>query len=82
MDIRTNDHHERNEAHITVDGQPKRIPSGEYRVSAFKNLVGIPTDYELEKVNQGVFHPIADNADICVDSGEIFVGHVRQGGSS
>lgn len=76
------DHTHQREVHITVDGQPKEVTGGEYLVSKFKALIGVPPDYELEHVIKGVFHPLADTAKICVENHEVFVGHVRQGGSS
>jgi len=74
--------HKGHEVEIIVNAKPKLIPKGKYRVSDFKELVGIPAEYELDKVANGQFEPLDDTADIHIKGGEEFVGHVRQGGSS
>jgi hypothetical protein len=70
------------EVEIKVDGQVKRVPCGTYLVSAFKQLVGVAADRELDIVHHNVFKPLDDNADITIHECEVFVSHVRTGGSS
>ncbi len=72
-------HHE---IDVKVDGKLKRVRAGTYRVSAFKALVGVSADYELDIVERDVFKPLDDNADITLHECEIFVSHPRTGGSS
>jgi hypothetical protein len=67
---------------ITVDDVQREIAPGDYLVSDFKHRFGVPADYELDVVVCGQFGPLADNAEIHIEGGEVFVGHVRRGGSS
>jgi hypothetical protein len=67
---------------ITVDGEAKEVPAGKYVVSQFKRLLGVPADYELDEVVHGEFRPLADEATIEVKEHDVFVSHVRRGGSS
>lgn len=67
---------------ITVDGSPQPIHAGEYRVSQLKTLIRVPAEYELDLVVHGEFRPLDDNAEIKIHGHEVFVSHVRRGGSS
>lgn len=67
---------------VTVDGVAKLVNKGKYVVSEFKAEVGVAPDLELDQVVDGVFQPLGDNAEIRIKGEEIFVSHVRQGGSS
>lgn len=77
-----NDKPEHKKVKFTVDGKPIVVEKHKYLVSEFKQAVGIPLDYELDKVIDGVFTPLVDTAEIHLKNGDIFVSHVRQGGSS
>ena len=74
--------HGHREIEVKVDGQPKRVPRGTYLVSAFKQLVGVAADRELDIVHHDVFKPLDDNAEITIHECEVFVSHARTGGSS
>lgn len=67
---------------VTVDGEIKHVMRGKYVVSEFKAAVGVPADYELDEVVEGEFRPLADDATIHIKGEEVFVSHVRRGGSS
>lgn len=67
---------------VTVDGKLIVLEKNKYLVSEFKQIVGVPPDYELDKVIDGVFTPLVDTAEIHLKKGDIFVSHVRQGGSA
>jgi hypothetical protein len=67
---------------VTVDGAARRVPKGKYLVSDFKALVDVPAEYELDSVEGGRFEPLADNATVHIKGEEVFVSHVRRGGSS
>jgi hypothetical protein len=69
-------------ATVTVDGQPKQVPKGEYVVSRFKQLVGVDSNRALDEVVNGEFKPLDDSAHIKIHGGELFVSHVRTGSSS
>lgn len=51
-------------------------------MSHFKTLIGVPADYELDKVIHGEFHALDDHAEIAVKAHDVFISHVRRGGSS
>jgi hypothetical protein len=67
---------------VTVDGEPKQVRAGRYRVSVFKKAVGVDPTYELEEVRDGVLVPLADDEHIRIHGCESFVSHVRGGASS
>jgi hypothetical protein len=67
---------------VTVDRQRKCVEAGVYVVSAFKALVGVAADRELDILKDGVFHPLDDDAKITIHGCETFVSHARTGGSS
>ena len=67
---------------VTVDGEIKHVRRGKYLVSEFKATIGVPADYELDEVVAGEFRPLADDATIHIKGEEVFVSHVRRGGSS
>jgi multidrug resistance efflux pump len=74
--------HRDGEIEVKVDGQVKRVPRGTYVVSVFKQLVGVAADRELDVVHHDVFKPLDDNAEITIHECEVFISHVRTGGSS
>jgi hypothetical protein len=67
---------------VTVDGTSHTVHRGSYVVSEFKRLVGVDPAKELEQVIHGEFKPLDDSAHIVIKGGEVFVSHVRTGGSS
>ena len=67
---------------VEVDKQFHEVRPGDYRVSAFKEIAGVPAAKELEQIIDGVMTPLSDDAIICIKGGEVFVSHVRRGGSS
>ena len=77
-----NDKPEHKHIMVTVDGKSFTVEKHKYLVSEFKQLAGVAPDYELDKVIDGVFTPLVDTAEIHLKNGDIFVSHVRQGGSS
>lgn len=67
---------------VVVDGHRKTVRSGKYIVAEFKATVGVPAEYELDEVVRGEFRPLNDDATIHIKGEEVFVSHVRRGGSS
>lgn len=67
---------------VTVDNKPFQVQEGEYIVSAFKALVGVPASKELDEVIHGELKPLDDTQHIHIKGGEVFISHARQGGSS
>lgn len=70
------------EVTVTVDGTEKKVHRGSYVVSEFKKLVDVDPSRELEEVIDGQFKSLDDGARIVIKGGEVFVSHVRTGGSS
>lgn len=77
-----NDKSEHKKVTVTVDGNSQVVDKHEYLVSEFKQLVGVPSDYELDQVVDGVFTQLVDTAKLHLKNGDIFVSHVRQGSSA
>ena len=75
--------HERHHlVEVIVDRHTKCVAPGSYIVSAFKEIVGVAADRELDILKGGALHPLEDNAKITIDGCEVFVSHARTGGSS
>lgn len=51
-------------------------------VADFKRLVKVDASLQLEQVVNGELVPLEDSAIIKIKGGEVFISHVRQGGSS
>lgn len=67
---------------VTVDTKTKTVHRGSWVVSVFKAEVGVSADRALDEVVGGEFKPLEDTQRITIKGGEVFVSHVRQGGSS
>lgn len=67
---------------VKVDEKLFTLEKHKYLVSEFKQLAGVPPDYELDHVADGIFVPLVDSTEIHLKNGDVFVSHVRQGGSS
>lgn len=81
-DIEKAEHDHHREIEVKVDGVMKKVRAGTYVVSAFKAAVGVAADRELDVVKHGELVPLDDNAEIKPHECEVFVSHVRTGGSS
>ena len=67
---------------VTVDGNEIEVERGKYIVSDFKAKVGVSADYDLDQLIHGKFETLADTSEMKINGKEIFVSHVRTGGSS
>jgi len=67
---------------VTVDRVAHFVHRGEYLVSNFKETVGVGADRALDEVVDGQLKPLNDTEHIHIRGGEVFVSHVRTGGSS
>jgi hypothetical protein len=67
---------------VTIDGNQRNIERGSYQVSALKERLGVPADYELEEVKNGELKPLQDHQHTAIQGGEVFVSHVRRGGAA
>ncbi len=76
------DKHRKDKVIVTIDGAPKEIHRGSYVVAELKAALDVDPTRALDEVINGEFKPLDDTARITIKGGEIFVSHVRQGGSS
>jgi hypothetical protein len=67
---------------VTVDDNEVEVERGKYIVSDFKTKVDVPADYDLDQLIHGKFETLADSSEVKINGKEIFVSHVRTGGSS
>lgn len=67
---------------VTIDNHRREIAAGDYLVTALKQKLDVPTDYELDQVIQGEFVELPDTDHVDIKGGEHFVSHVKRGGSS
>lgn len=74
-------HHEHT-VKITIDGRKIEIAPGSYSVADLKSKLGIPVEYELEIVEDGLFIPLDVAAQISIHGHEEFISHVKCGASS
>lgn len=70
------------EVHITINGIEKLIHRGHQTVEAIKKLGGVPLADELEQVINKKLVPLPDDGAVTIKGGEVFMSHVRSGGSS
>lgn len=67
---------------VIVDHHPRKVQAGPYRVSVFKDEVGVPPEKELDEIIKGVITPLDDNSTIVIAGGEKFISHERTGAAS
>lgn len=67
---------------VTIDGVKKPIRRGTYVVAELKSALDVDPSRALDEVIKGEFKPLDDTQRITIKGGEVFVSHVRQGGSS
>ena len=76
------EHVHHHQVKVTIDNRAVEVRSGEWIVSQLKIALGVDPSRELEQVVDGKLVPLEDNARIRVRAGDVFVSHVRGGGSS
>jgi hypothetical protein len=67
---------------VTVDSRTVEIEAREWMVSKLKTALGVDQSRELEQVVDGKLVPLDDNSRIHIRAHEVFISHVRGGGSS
>jgi len=70
------------EVPVTIDNRTVEVQAREWVVSQLKAALSVDASRELERVVDGKLVPLDDNAKIHIRGGEVFVSHVRGGGSS
>jgi hypothetical protein len=76
------EHGHGHEVPVTIDNRTVEIQAREWVVSQLKTALGVDSSRELEQVVDGKLVPLDDNAKIHIRGHEVFVSHVRGGGSS
>ena len=67
---------------IIINKVVKKISVGRHTVVEIKKLGGVPLADELEQLIDGKLKPLPDDGVVTIKGGEIFMSHVRSGGSS
>ena len=70
------------EVKITINKLIKSIRRGRHLVAEIKKLGGVPLADELEQLVDGKLKPLADDGEVVIKGGEVFMSHTRSGGSS
>jgi len=70
------------EVKIQINGVSKLIHRGHQTVAEIKKLGGVPLADELEQLIDGKLKPLPDDGAVAIKGGEVFMSHVRSGGSS
>ena len=67
---------------VRINDTEKKITGGHRVVAELKKLLGVPADYELDRIVGREIKAQKDDQTIEVHAGERFISHVRKGGSS
>ena len=77
-----NNGHGNSFANITINDTERSIHRGRQTVVEIKKVGEVPLNHELEQIIDGKFIPLADNGSIVIKGGEVFVSHIKDGGSA
>lgn len=75
-------HTNQHELEVKIDNRDVKLAAADYLVSVLKQKLGVPPEYELERVEHGQFHPLVDDSIFKLYKHEEFISHVRTGSSS
>jgi hypothetical protein len=67
---------------IYVDNKKVVLHPGRYDVTTLKKLAGVPQADDLDQLVACKLEPIRDDATVHIRGCEIFIAHVKDGGSS
>lgn len=70
------------EVKITINTAVKTIHRGHQTVVEIKKLGDVPSADELEQLIDGKLKPLPDDGAVTIKGGEVFMSHVRSGGSA
>lgn len=76
------DEHRKDEVKIKVNDVERDIHRGNRSVTEIKTIGEVPLNYMLEQLVEGKLTPLDDNGSVVIKGGEIFIGHIKDGGSS
>ncbi|HEY0842087.1 hypothetical protein [Methylotenera sp.] len=77
-----NDNPGKSNVDIELNSTSVSIHRGSYTVSDLKATLGVSADKELDQFVDGDFVPLNDDSRVVIKGGEVFISHVRAGGSS
>ncbi len=78
-------HHDGGHCHtvdIHVDNRKVVLQPGPYDVPTFKKVCGVPLADDLDQLVNRKLKPISDADTVHIEGCEIFISHVKDGGSS
>lgn len=67
---------------ITINNAQKPIHRGRQTVAAIKEAGGVPQADDLDQLVDGVLTNLPDDGAVTIKGGEVFVSHVKDGGSA
>lgn len=67
---------------ITINDTERSIHRGRQTVVEIKKAGEVPLNHELEQIIDGKFIPLADNGSVVIKGGEVFISHIKDGGSA
>ncbi len=76
------DEHRKDLVQVTINDVQKEIHRGRRTVVEIKEVGNIPLNHALEQVINGVLTPLDDNGSVVIKGEEVFVSHIKDGGSA
>lgn len=67
---------------ITVNDTSFSIHRGKQTVVTIKTVGEVPLNHALEQVIDGQIVPLDDNGSVVIKGGEVFISHIKDGGSA
>lgn len=69
-------------ASITINDTERSIHRGRQTVVDIKKAGEVLLNHELEQIVDGKFIPLEDNGSVVIKGGEVFISHIKDGGSA
>ena len=70
-----------NYVEITINDQAVSIHRGRRTVEEIKIAGQVPLNHMLEQLIDGTLTPLKDDGSIVIKGGEVFISHIKDGGS-
>ena len=82
LDHNNSEEHRNDIVSITINDVDKEIHRGRKTVEEIKKIGGVSLNHMLEQVINRKLTPLDDNSSVVIKGGEIFVSHIKDGGSA
>lgn len=82
LDHNNSEEHRNDIVSITINDVDKEIHRGRKTVEEIKKIGGVSLNHMLEQVIDRKLTPLDDNSSVVIKGGEIFVSHIKDGGSA